>query len=71
MSNHDNDTGMYFLTHILPWICLALCIITIPILIYHCRKGGQCNPNNDTDSDEDNLLGYDPNLLSDTFNGTV
>ena len=32
----------YFLTHILPWIALALGIISVGIMIYHCRKGGEC-----------------------------
>jgi hypothetical protein len=35
-----NQNWTYFLTHILPWVSLALGIILFLIMIYHCRRGG-------------------------------
>jgi len=37
-----NKNSTYFLTNILPWALLALGIILFFIMIYHCRKGGEC-----------------------------
>ena len=37
-----NLNWTYFLTNILPWVSLALGFILFFIMIYHCRKGGEC-----------------------------
>ena len=53
--NDVESRAIFFVEHILPWIILALGIISILICIWHCRKGGQCNPkkeNNEIKQDE-------------------
>ena len=46
MSDSVNKNSAYFLSHILPWVLLALSVITLGIIIYHCRKSGKCIPKN-------------------------
>jgi len=45
MTDSFLENSNYFLTHILPWILVALAIILLSALAYHCRKSGECNPN--------------------------
>ena len=53
MSNSVSVNSAYFLSHILPWVLLALSVVTISILVYHCRKSGKCIPK---DKDKNCLL---------------
>jgi len=53
MSDSVNENSAYFLSHILPWVLLALSVVTISILVYHCKKSGKCIPK---DKDKNYLL---------------
>lgn len=44
MDDSFDKNSHYFLNHILPWIALVLCVIVLAILVYHCRKRGECDP---------------------------
>jgi len=37
------ENSHYYLTYILPWILLVLAVFGLSALVYHCRKGGECN----------------------------
>ena len=47
MTNNFNTRFLYFFHNILIWVMLVLLLIAISICIYHNRKGGKCNKNNE------------------------
>jgi len=51
-----DENSHHFLTHILPWILLPLGVFAVIVLIYHCRRGGECNPRSMGTRDEENTL---------------